>query len=301
MIIYRTMKAQELQKVYELWDDFFPHNPISIGELNYLLFFNETVNCSLYWLACEGDNIAGVACGSLDNINHIGYIQFIGVKKDFRKQGIASKLMEKLLNEISRQGAKEVFFSGYPRNYLVPGLDTEKYPFGLKLFEKFGFTPVSRPVSMHILLDSYQPPEIKIPQEFSIVPFGDEHFAPVLCLCNDHLQSEWAEVVQIGYIRGGYSCNGFVCLCKNEVVGFAFYGMVSEDVRRFGPTGVHPEFRGHSLGKALLHSCLEAQKKAGYEKCYFLWGDENSAAVNMYTKNGFSITNNMTILRKKLS
>jgi ribosomal protein S18 acetylase RimI-like enzyme len=295
------MTSKDVQKIYKLWMELFPHNPISIGNFNYLLLCNDELDFSFYWLAYEDETIVGVICGALDQESHIAYVHFIGVKKNYRRLGIASSLMENSLREFEKRGAKEVIFSGYPKNYVTPGLDVEKYPEGYSFFEKLGFYPCSRPVSMHICLDTYQPPEINLHEDFSIVPFADEHLAPVLWLCKEHLQPEWVQTVRTGYIRGGYSCNGFVCLDqKANVIGFSFYGMVGDDIKRFGPIGINPNYRGYSLGKALLHACLTAQKDAGYEKCYFLWGDEDSIAKTMYENNGFSVFSTMVVLRKCL-
>ena len=301
MITYRAMKYGDLQKVCRLWEEIFPQDPVNIGSLNYLLFCNDELDFSFYWLACKEEDVVGVICAAMDEETKIGYIHFLGVKNEYRRLGIAFSLMQNLLKELTARGAVEVVFSGYPKNYLTPGLDTEKYPGSLAFFEKMGFLPSSKPVSMQIFLKSYQAPEINLHADFKIVPFSDEHFAPLLWLCKEHLQPEWVQTIQTGYIKGNYSCNGFVCLHQNEnVVGFSFYGMVGNDNQRFGPTGVHPDYRGYSIGKALLHACLKAQKESGYEKCYFLWGDEGSVATKMYERNGFSVFSTMTILRKKL-
>jgi len=301
MIEYRNMQPGDMQGVYDFWKEVFPHNPISVGSINYLLLCNDELDFSFYWLACEDGKIAGAACGAMDYESKIAYIQFIGVRKESRRIGIAAALMKRLITKFSECGAKEVFFSGYPRNYVTPGLDTEKYPLGHSFFIKSGFTVSSSPVSMQILLKTYEAPELNLSKDFQIVPFADRHLAPVLCLCKEHLQSEWVKTIRTGYIKGGYSCNGFVCIGKNgEVIGFAFYGMVGDDIKRFGPTGVNPAYRGHYIGKALLHSCLKALKRAGHEKCYFLWGDEGSVAKKMYENNGFSVFSNMVILRKSI-
>jgi len=301
MIIYRNMTANDTQKVFELWKELFPQDPISFGHFNYLLFGNDELDFSFYWLACEEENIVGTACGAMDHKTNTAYIQFIGVKKESRRLGIASSLMENLLKEFSGRGAKEVFFSGYPRNYAVPGLDGEKYPEGLSFFTKLGFSPSTNPASMELLLDTYQPPQMNLHEDFTILPFKDEHLAPIFSLCKEHLQPEWVETIMTGYLKGNYSCNGFVCLDKKaNMVGFSFYGMVGDDRRRFGPIGINPNYRGFSLGKILLHACLKDQKETGCDKSYFLWGDEGSVAKQMYERSGFTVYSQMSILQKSI-
>ncbi|QQO07936.1 GNAT family N-acetyltransferase [Breznakiella homolactica] len=300
-VTFRAMVPGDAGAVYRLWGGLFPAHPLSFGEFNDLLFCAGPIDFSLYRVACTEQKIAGVACGAADRESETGFIQFIGVAEGCRRHGIGRNLMDYLAGEFRKQNIRKVVFSGYPRNYLVPGLDAQQYPIGLPFFESLGFTVQSRPVSMRIPLDRYSPPPNPMPGDFTLEPFADEHLAGVLWLCREYLHPEWVETVQKGYIKGAHSCTGVVCLGPGrEVAGFAFYGMVGDDPNRFGPIGVDPRHRGKSIGAALLHGCLRSQKEAGCPESYFLWGDEGSVAVNMYTKNGFSVFSSMAILEKEL-
>ena len=49
---------------------------------------------------------------------------------------------------------------------------------------------------------------------------------------------------------------------QGKLVGFACYEATNKDF--FGPTGVHPEYRGRGIGKALLVAAMEGLRDLGY-------------------------------------
>ena len=55
---------------------------------------------------------------------------------------------------------------------------------------------------------------------------------------------------------------GFVAIHNQSLVGFACYDATA--LGFFGPTGVHPDFRGRKTGTALLKACLLDMKLRGY-------------------------------------
>jgi ribosomal protein S18 acetylase RimI-like enzyme len=301
MITYRGMIPKDFSQLYGLWDDLFPHNPVTMRELNTLLFCNDPWDLSCYKIALNQSHVIGAACGVIDPGSRTGYIQFIGVAEPFRWQGIGSTLLENLLAAFCKAGASKAVFSGFPLNYLVPGLDEKLYPGGAGFFRRNQFVPLSHPIAMRLALAGYNPPSVSIAPEYLLRPFDDSYLVQILSLCGKSLHPEWINTVQTGYLKGADSSNGRICLDReNNLTGFAFFGIVGNDPRRFGPIGVAPEHRGKSIGMALLHECLKAQKDAGYEASYFLWGEENSIALKMYEKSGFKVMSAMTMLYKQL-
>jgi ribosomal protein S18 acetylase RimI-like enzyme len=301
MITYRDMIPKDISELYGLWDDLFPHNPISMRELNELLFCHNPWNLSWYKITLNEDHIIGAACGVIDRNSQVGYIQFIGVAEPFRRQGIGSSLLENLLETFRKAGTIKAVFSGFPLNYLVPGLDGELYPSGAVFFRKKQFIPLSHPVAMCLSLVNYSPYSVITAPEYLLIPFADNYLAQILSLCGRSLHPEWVNTMQTAYLKGADSSNGKICLDREgNLVGFAFFGILGNDPKRFGPIGVAPEHRGNSIGMALLHECLKAQKDAGYETSYFLWGEENTIALKMYKKSGFKVMSAMTILQKEL-
>ncbi len=84
----------------------------------------------------------------------------------------------------------------------------------------------------------------------------------------------WASEAEVAF-----SNHGLLIACYgNQMLGFGCYDATVKGF--FGPTGVHPEWRGKGLGKALLLSCLHAMKDAGYG--YAIIGD---GIPDFYQKN----------------
>jgi GNAT superfamily N-acetyltransferase len=70
----------------------------------------------------------------------------------------------------------------------------------------------------------------------------------------------WGSEAAVAITRLPVTC--FVAVHKGKPVGFACYDATSKG--SFGPTGVHPEYRGKGIGKALLLVCLQAMYDDGY-------------------------------------
>jgi len=63
--------------------------------------------------------------------------------------------------------------------------------------------------------------------------------------------------------------SGHYDLPGEVLTGFACYDVVSRGM--FGPEGVHPDFRGRGIGKALLLTCLCAMKADRYAYAVIGW------------------------------
>ena len=76
----------------------------------------------------------------------------------------------------------------------------------------------------------------------------------------------WADEISTAFTRFPVCC--FIAYDNKEkrVIGFAGYDCTCKGF--FGPTGVHPDYRGKGLGKALLLKCLEAMREEGYDVTY---------------------------------
>ncbi|MFW5708847.1 MAG: GNAT family N-acetyltransferase [Chloroflexota bacterium] len=82
----------------------------------------------------------------------------------------------------------------------------------------------------------------------------------VLDWVEEHFSEFWRSECDIAYCRVPVSC--FVAVEAGTLLGFACYDSTSRGF--FGPTGVHPEARGRSLGKVLLLACLHDMAAQGY-------------------------------------
>lgn len=86
----------------------------------------------------------------------------------------------------------------------------------------------------------------------------------------------WASEVDVAFSHSPISC--IVAVTEGKLVGFACYDATSKGY--FGPTGVHPEYRGKGIGKGLLFAALQGMKHSGY--AYAIIGA--AGPVDFYTK-----------------
>jgi GNAT superfamily N-acetyltransferase len=76
----------------------------------------------------------------------------------------------------------------------------------------------------------------------------------------DNFSAAWADEVEAAFSYQPVTC--FIATYEKKIVGFAAYECTRRDF--FGPTGVHPDFRGRGIGKALLIASLRAMLELGY-------------------------------------
>lgn len=72
----------------------------------------------------------------------------------------------------------------------------------------------------------------------------------------------WANECEVSFGQAPPLCYVAVDVEKSEIVGFACHDVVYKNM--FGPTGVHPDYRGRGIGAALLLACLHAMHAQGY-------------------------------------
>jgi len=80
-------------------------------------------------MAEEGEEIMGVASGRVRE-DGVGFLGFLGVKKDLRKKGVGSDLLESFLEEARKRNAHKVWL------FTAPSLHS-----AIRLYVKAGFVP----------------------------------------------------------------------------------------------------------------------------------------------------------------
>jgi ribosomal protein S18 acetylase RimI-like enzyme len=89
---------------YDIMDK--PYNWWSIGEVaNHLDNYPD-----LCYVAVDGERVVGFALGAanFELITDAGHLEWVAVDRDYRKQGIASRLMQALLERYRQMGKKQV-------------------------------------------------------------------------------------------------------------------------------------------------------------------------------------------------
>ena len=79
-----------------------------------------------------------------------------------------------------------------------------------------------------------------------------------------------------------------------DCIGFAHWSG-----ERFGPIGVADAERGRGIGGALMVAVLQAMRRAGRHRAYFLWTSDDAAA-NSYHPAGFREVRRFQLFQKPL-
>jgi mycothiol synthase len=91
--------------VEETFAEHFGHVPRSVEEWKDGLESREDFDPTLWWLAYDGDEPAGLLLGFLLDAE-TGWVADLGVRKQYRKRGIASVLLQHAFAEFQRRGMK---------------------------------------------------------------------------------------------------------------------------------------------------------------------------------------------------
>ena len=112
---------------------------------------------SLWWLAFEGDQLAGICLcrpQSYDDPN-MGYVSTLGVRRPWRTHGLGLAFLHHSFGEFYRRGKRKVSL----------GVDAENLTGALRLYEKAG-------MHVHLQFDTFEK-EIRPGREISVQSLGD--------------------------------------------------------------------------------------------------------------------------------
>ncbi len=161
----------EHSSLMQLIKDIFPDEQISQK------IFNEVVLCNIHfnpnYIRIAKTNNAPVGCiiGTCIEYSHIGYIQLMGVLKDYRGQGIGSLLLQSIRESME---CSSIRFCDYPYNYIIPGLDKISHATAISFLQTRGFKTEAEVDAMKLNLISYTGNEYDFTRKSSLSDAGYE-------------------------------------------------------------------------------------------------------------------------------
>lgn len=105
------------------------------------------------------------------------------------------------------------------------------------------------------------------PDSDSVVEFVSTNFT-----------KRWASEVKSALYNANPSC--YIAVLDEEIIGFACFNATAKGY--FGPTGIHPKYRGLNIGQILLFNTLNAMKSEGYG--YSIIGSVSESVIGFYSK-----------------
>lgn len=222
-------------------------------------------------------------------------------------KGVGQMLLDAAEKYAKVNDRHTIIVSGYSPNYFIQGIDPEKYPEQLILFQANGYQCTEESVSMGIELKNYKASDdiLALKREledkgFKFDYLKIEYIIPLFRYIKKYHGPGWVRLVRYLLNHTDDWERVSVVTYNGEVIGFNRFSDPDTSVERFGPFGVNPDFRGRGIGKVLLSHCLETMKSKGICYAWFQWTDENSAAGIIYKKAGFKVLRRYHTMQKTL-
>jgi mycothiol synthase len=312
-IFYRNYQSGDEQKIVELWNQCLTKDLITRKRFRHLVLLDANFDPEGLRVAYAGDQLVGCLyalrrllpmCGTeLEPEN--AWIPWFFVAKSYRRQGVCSRLIEEALQFIRKNKRKNVFFSSYAPNYILPGIDEKSNPEGYRFLLKQGFEIQYSPVAMDYSLVNYDLPEDvrelkqqRISEGYIFRQAQDADLYETIQLANNVFNPDWGRAIREGILQGLPLSQIFITKDpQGKLVGFCLYGGYEGIRERFGPFGVDPSQQGTGLGKILLYDCLEAMRAVGLHGAWFLWTSTTSSAGQLYKRVGFEVTRQFHVMK----
>lgn len=271
-------------------------------------------------LAAKADDgaLLGFANGCVKKGADIGYITFVLVEKEYRRQGIARALLsglERVLAETAEITKYQIiFFNPIALTWVVPGTPGHDHPNapGIDVasdayifFKNNGYLDSVFQNSFYLPLQNFTiKPEVQaridaLPQyELSICFYDPQKHFGMKELFDDLGSEDWKEIVMGNIAREDGGDPVIIAEHNGKAVGFTGPIHVQESGRGyFAGIGVHSEYRKYGLGKALFSMLCKSLKDIGAGYMTLFTGETNPARY-IYQSAGFKIVKTWSDMEK---
>lgn len=263
-------------------------------------------------VAKDGDKVVGFMCGMVRKYlmedqtpdTDRGFITLLAVDRDYRRQGIGTRLWEQVRSYFKERGAKTAIVGTFAPNYFVPGVDQVAYADAIEFFKKQGFTMPVTVLSMDSNLLELKTPDWIVEKEAKLVSegvtfevFRPEHTLPLIDHLRECFPGDWQRYLRESMVRKtmGHFDRGeiYVAMHEGKCLGFC-----QHENERFGPFGVDDRERGRGIGAVLLLKCLHGMKALAIHNAWFMSTTDDAAKV--YIHGGFRETRRHAVMKVAL-
>lgn len=274
------------------------------------LFLQKSINCKFYFdegsfVCFDNDKVVGFVISKLYDNNPVmskytdkGWISLLYVSRNYRKQGIGSKLLELAEDKFRKKNVKGILF-GSDYNNFFPGIPNDFDNLTEGFLSKRGYN--CGRYTHDLLKDLNNVDDLK---EFDLSSYNLKYASfndkeKVLDFFKKCFYGRWyyeaLEYFNDGDIQGEY----LICLEDDKVVGFLRLNKnkikkISYNEnwnKRFdtlvgvGPLGVDPDYRKNGIAKALIFKGLIDSHNEGIKNAMIDW----TGLMAIYQKYGFEV------------
>ena len=105
MIAIRPYRPEDEESVIQLWERVFPDSPPHNNPVRDIRT-KRSVQPDLFLVAIQDDRLVGTAMAGFDG--HRGWVYYLGVDPDFRRQGIGTALMKRVETKLAALGCPKL-------------------------------------------------------------------------------------------------------------------------------------------------------------------------------------------------
>jgi len=313
MVKIRYFEGKDTNEIIDLWNKALPLDGITHNLFERKIILDGNREKEGFIIAEKDKEIVGfifcivyrrpIGTEPIDTTR--GFITVMAIHPDYKGQGIGSKLLTEAIEFFKKRNRKLITIAPYPINYFVPGIDKERYPDGVKLFQKFGFEEYYEAISMDGIITKFEIPEKVLGKEKELKKQGviirqyqRSDLYDYLEFMDDKMPKPWLEDARrnlIALTYGNFEEDSiFLALKDNQIIGYCQY-----EGEHFGPFGVIDEFQGQGVGSVLLAKTLYQMRLKGCHSAWVVWTGEQ-AAKGVYARLGMNITRRFAIMKKEL-
>ncbi|MGB4658764.1 MAG: GNAT family N-acetyltransferase [Mobilitalea sp.] len=301
------------KEVVDLWNNTLSADPITFNKFRKQALFDDNFDSELCFVAVEEDLVAGFLLATKRKFPYLergleptkGWINVLFVNKEYRRQGIGTKLVQHAETKLKDMGVETVTLGAYSPNYFFPGIDKDSYSEAIQFFDTMHYTAGKESYSMCKDLHGYQISEetkdkLQKAQEagFSFLNFEYKYSLELLEFLKNEFGGGWKRNALISMQNNtAEDCILLVLDAKQDIVGFCMR-MIDGNPMRFGPIGIKDEVRNFGIGGILFDLMQLEMAKRGIYHLYFVSTDVPGR--RFYEKHGVKVFRNFIDYQKTI-
>ena len=270
----RPFEAKDLNSVAEFLDSILTYDHMTPKLLQEKTFGDDAFRPDMTWVVEEQGKIIGFVEGVVrtDDGELIGWAKLYGVHPNYRRQGIATQLFDRLEEEMKKAGVRRIQLLSSYVNYFQPGIDP-RYTEAVVMAEKRGYTRFDETENMEVDLLHQDFPT----QEKEEALRAENFFVRRATASDKAAVVAWAEKsfpAWVGEILSTFKNDPIslhLAFHGSDIVAFSAYDANNKGTGWFGPIGTDPICRGKGIGGVLLRRCLADMKAQGQPVSIIPW------------------------------
>lgn len=275
------------QAVIDLWNETLTSDLVSLQKFRKQIIYDDNFDTELCYVALQDDKVIGFLLGTKRKFPYLerglepkrGWINVMFVAKDYQRQGIGSKLIDRVENALIELGVDNITLGAYSPNYFFPGIDIEAYQNAINFFEKKGYVGSEESYSMckdlhgFYLSDEWRMKKQLAEQKgFIFRNYKNSDAIALLEFAKVNFGGGWKRNALLAMQANEAEDLIYLVLKGEEIVGFAMR-KIDGNPMRFGPIGVCEKVRNDGIGGILFELMQQEMCAKGMYHLYFVSTD----------------------------